>query len=424
MSIRAILPDGEERRYDDTTALEAAARSGELPADSLIYHLGEERWVSAEQHPALSEYYREERSAGTQADLPDSESSEAEDETKTEDGAKEYGPPPWLSAVSWAGIVVVATIWAAGDPAVSAAEKFGVFLGAGLSMLLFPGLFLVWSKRTRPYIPVIGVVFGAIALWGRVSDQAEEQATRQKMLSDVERYVEQVDEPIPSLDSVEPPSSASTTLGDERPGPEQPSELVGASKKTRVLWVLRNTIRDLWGEAMVEGFGSIDDLPDDYLQAPYMANARDYPSVERSLEQQQAWVEGFEDRYGTLIDSLIAAYGQQADLSGDIIDQMRNSATSSFSQTFHEEDAIWPVYRAFLSYGLQFHRFLESADPRVYHDAEAGIARFERDDERRRAILMADSIQTLSQRFYRRWQRRRKAMRANLDTMRALFGEP
>lgn len=334
-----------------------------------------------------------------------------------------HGPPSWLTVISWGSVVVIAAIYTLQDPSSSAAVKFGTLIGGLITPVAFAGLFLIWSKRTRPYIPVLAVLFGLLALSGQSRENAEEQAAQQRMLSEIDGYVDQMNLEVPNRDSVNAPDAAPMQLDEgNRPSSDRPEELVGASTETRALWVLRNAIRDVWEQVMTDESGTINEFPEDYLTARYMANARHYPEVEQTLKQHRAWINTYEKRYRRVIDSLLTVHGQTAELPASLIDTIRANAIASFGKMFNGPDGLWSRYRAFIKYGLEFHHFLKDADPYIYHDPEAGIARFERDAEQQRALVMADSLEILRRRFLTRWQNRQEVMKSRMDTLRSYFG--
>jgi hypothetical protein len=250
--------------------------------------------------------------------------------------------------------------------------------------------FYVWRSATRPAIPATTFILAFFitggVLAGRQSDAAAETAALQETAA---RF------------------ATATPLNESLP----------AGVEARIAWASGWALSDL--EHHYQALASERDIdPDEYpqawLTARYAADAGDYPQVRRYFVAYRDYMtvadsitqEVYASRYRTRL--MEAGYtAQQAALMASSI-----PAEAAESMRMRQEDFQRSAQIA--NSALALHAYLLRTDARAHYDAKADMARFTRNDERRRATALLDAVTGLQTehelaRAARRavWQQRR-----------------
>jgi hypothetical protein len=232
--------------------------------------------------------------------------------------------------------------------------------GAVIMWLLFSALFLGWSRRSRPFIPLLAVVFAFFSTLFAVVKSGVRQVEVREQRTLLGDYAAAV------ADSAAPAAF----------GPEA----IPASAEARKVWVHRRLLFDLLqskNEVAARHGVTLGEPPAPWMTPAYMANASAHPQVERYWKGVAAFTAEWKAMHVDWYIGRTRAVGREAGLSGPEIEAMVADVRRASSQT-QEELAN---QEALASAALDLHRYLVSVDRRVEYDVRRDMALFNRDAE-------------------------------------------
>jgi hypothetical protein len=250
------------------------------------------------------------------------------------------------------------------------AERNGQIVGAGAGMLLmsivFVSVFLGWRRSTRTKIPGAAFIV-ALLLVPILGDAAEKEKEEQFVM--LKRFADSIAGPV---DDSDPP----------------PSRGVDA----RMLWASRKASEDMAGhyDALARSHDvDVENTPDGWLSAAYLADAAKHPEVATYFTRYQAYVRDADSTFKPLLTERLRARLVQSGLPRlEIEGFMRGAARST-------EGTPFPTMLEFTEQALALHTYLVSVDSRVHLDDSEEAATFEREAERLHAGKLIDRLERL-----------------------------
>ena len=276
-------------------------------------------------------------------------------------------------------------------------EAMGYAMGLAISPLLFSALFLAWSRKTRRYIPFLGVAFMFMSAAGRAGESREE----------VDRELSQTRGIANAF-----MDSAGPNVGDgssSAPPESQAAKLVWAMN--RALTEAPEYMREVGGRHGIDP----DSLPAAWGTSRYMAGATSHPEVERYWQGYQAYLADFREGFVDWLKSRAEAHAREAGVRSGALRAYVAGMNRSDVDVAQMESLAWADSTA--SAALAFHRFLVSVDARVSYDAEQNMAMFDREADLERANALQRRVENAVEKLNRARQAERRRGMQKLDSL-------
>ena len=360
MTYRFIDPDGREVSVEDTSGIRRAIQEGRLRPDSLMFQPETGRWAAASGHPAY-------RRVVDTVKMP-----------QGEDQARTHSPPPedvipetqsaplhsaptdaepdqlkWLQRLALAGVFLIGFLSVearASDPAGLIGGIFGFFLGSAL----FAGVFLIWSHRTRRYLP-FGML--AVALLVIVGGQSERNqvSTTGGQLDELEALVDRWEEEYGLTRAMGGGTPGSGGASVQTSGPP-----ASGSMDERALWaglrlleaieeiVLEYEVKHEIGEEHLEG----------WLEPQYLANASEYSAIPAYFNRNRAFLQQVIDSFEADVVSRMDEVLDQAGLSSRLREEFQRSFLQELRVNSLENSGSADLQLGFLDTAEELHEVL------------------------------------------------------------------
>jgi hypothetical protein len=301
--------------------------------------------------------------------------------------APEQKPSPWRWLYLPGSFVVGLAIEGSGG---RLADRLGSALMVVGICAFVAAAFYIWRKATRPAIPATTFILAFLVTGGVLADQQTQEEEQAEVLQ-------------------ETASRFATATG--------PGESIPTDVEARIAWASSWALNDVAGHYnQLESDRDIDphEYPEAWLTPRYLADAGDHSQVRSYFQAYRDYVakadsttaEVYTKRYRTRL--METGYNiQQAELMAASIPQEAAEAMKARRELFQMSAQL-------ADSALVLHAYLVRTDARAHYDGEKGIARFERNDERRRAISLLNGVErlmgqreTLQGANYALWQRQR-----------------
>jgi hypothetical protein len=275
-------------------------------------------------------------------------------------------------------------------------EALGYPIGLAAVPLVLSTLFLVWSGRTRRYIPFVALGLAFVSTAGRVSTNREE----------VDRELSRTRGLMSAL-----ADSAGRGVGDRS------SSAPPSSPDAKLLWATNRALAEAPAhlrEVADQHGVDPDNLPAAWGTSRYMANATSHPEVERYWQGYRDYLAVFQEGFPGWLQSRVAAHAREAGVpSGTLRGYLEGMSRGAESAQL--EPLTWADSTA--SAALAYHRFLVSVDARVSYDAAQDMAMFGRDADLERANELQARVQRAAERLNRA---RQASARRNMERVDSL----
>lgn len=308
--------------------------------------------------------------------------------------APRWGIGRWLTLVAAILVSILAGI--AGAEGAPGAEGAGMATGGALVPFTMAALFLVWTRRTRSYIPFAALGLAVMSLIGQLSGH------RQEVDSEVSQTHAQLNALLDTTGDLVAPSASS------RPPTSQDGKMI---------WALNQTLGEVSAHrAMIAAKHGIDpdSLPPAWGTAQYQANAASHPEVGRYWTAYRSFLAEYRTAYPAWLRARLGHHARVAGLRADVLRGFeRGVAEGSTAQA----EEIYSLNDATAAAALEFHRFLVSVDARVQYDAESGRAMFTREADLARANELEGRVNTAAAALTRAQEANRQRGRARIDSL-------
>jgi hypothetical protein len=185
-------------------------------------------------------------------------------------------------------------------------------------------------------------------------------------------------------------------LADSTRGPVDDADAPPRDTDARMLWATRKALEDLLAhqDALARSHGiDLDEAPDGWLSAAYLADARNYPEVRPYLTRYQTYVRDADSTLIPVYMRQIRARLEQSGLAARQIEGvMRGAARAA------ERGAARLVFASELELteqALELDAYLVRVDSRVHLDEQSETAMFDREAERLHVNQLLDRIERL-----------------------------
>lgn len=349
MIYRFIDPDGREVAVEDTSGIRRAIQEGRLQPDSLMFQQDTGRWAAAAGHPAYRRVLRTAQGPRREDLGPAHPPSRKDDTPELRSAAVHTAPtgaePHQLRTwqiLALAGVLVIGFLSGRAitdDPA----GLIGAVIGAFLGSALFAGVFMVWSHRTRPYLPFGMLAVALLSLLGGNLERSQ-LSSANGQLEELEALVDRWEEEYGLSRAIEFGAPLSTG-----PSPEEAPPSASGSTDERAMWAalrLLEAIEEIQLEYEAKHNVGEEHLKG-WLEPHYFANASEYPEIPAYFNRIRAFFQDLIDnleahvmtRMDEIMDraSLPAHYReefQRSFLDGLRVNSLENSGTGDLALGF------------------------------------------------------------------------------------------
>jgi hypothetical protein len=287
----------------------------------------------------------------------------------------EAAPPRRRSRRRWlyAGGTFFLGILTAEPQASSLAERRGEMVGAGIANLLIclavAFVFYAVRRSSEPRI-ARGAFITAVLMF--LLDQAGNTRETKEQFAALQR------------------------LADSTTGPVEDADAPPRDTNARMLWATRKALEDLLAhrDALARSHGiDLDEAPDGWLSAAYLADARNYPEVRPYLTRYQAYVRDADSTLIPVYTRRMRARLEQSGLAARHIEGVMRGAAKAADrgaarQAFASELEL-------TEQALELDAYLVRVDSRVNLDEQSETAIFDRESERLHVNQLLDRIERL-----------------------------
>lgn len=388
MTYRFIDPDGREISIDGESELRIAIQEGRLQPDSLMFQADTGKWAPAAGHPAYQRTLRPRQESQPEAASPH-ETSSPDDDLPDERSAAADPPPrddppnhfrTW-QRIALAGVIVIGFMMM-GDtmhPAERIGAVVGVFLGTGL----FAGLFLVWSRRSRPYIPFVMLAIALLSLIGNMVGPDRPSGTSQQ-LDELEAIVDRMEDEV--------------SVSGEFPGTRQPPAASpppsGGSLNQRAVWASQRIVETI-EQVMLEyeekhqmGYEHIEG----WLAPHYFANASQYPHVPDYFRRNRAFVQDMRENLESDVIERMDEVMDQADLPDRARQGFERSFLEGLRENSMESSGMADLQWGFGATAEELHQLLVANEHLIQLNPNTGVAEIRDVDVEDQAFDLLDDL--------------------------------
>jgi very-short-patch-repair endonuclease len=246
-----------------------------------------------------------------------------------------------------------------------------------LGQLGLVSVFLVWSRRTRPYIPFVTLALTVPLFFVRVAveELAAAANTRFRAEREADAALRRRGWAADGASAFGAPSFGGGLAGPFAEWQQCPVERIGPEygQYQREVSARRG---------VPPGFS-----PSAWPTARYMATAGAHPEVGRFLAQMRGFATEMRDGSPAWLAEHLAMNARSGGLSQAQIDEVLARCARL---RFPAIQRYWTLQRAAADAGLEYHRYLVAVDGRVHYDAERDAAIFDRERELARARRLAN----------------------------------
>jgi hypothetical protein len=407
---RYIDKAGVEHSLMDAAALRLAIQEGRLVSGSMLYDEQSRRWAPAGEHEA--NHAAKSLSWGPEL-------------IAVED------PVPDLSrqkiAIAAAACGAVALIREAIVTSGPKQDPVGVLaygIGGAVGSVLLAALFVGWVRRTRAWMHNVIWVFFVLQAVNLVLEPPKpsrlEVAEELQSFQNTSRALLVPDSSAASrLDIRMPDGGAQRNIAVSAPASSRRSPEARTARALRAMnLLLQGWNTALGARAKAHGFNR-DALPDGYLGARYLADARTRPDVQDYFQRYSAYLDDAVATGPAVLDSLARASSAEAGLSDADAAVVASGVRRGINRFFGPKAPSVVAAREFIAAALRLHRFLVRVDSRVRYDDEGDQALFEVDSERFEAIRLVGEVQRKSEQVVKLQREAYEKTKANADSMAA-----
>jgi hypothetical protein len=255
---------------------------------------------------------------------------------------------------------------------------------------LVAAAFYIWRSATRPAIPaatfILAFLFTGAVLTNRQSEADTETAALQETAARFATATKS-DAPIP------------------------------AGVEARIAWASGLALSDLeqhYGKLASDRDIDPREYPEEWLTARYTADAGDYPQVRSYFAAYRDYVTVADSTTQEVYAKGYRTWLMQAGYTLQQAELMAASIPKEAAEAMRMRQDDFQLSAEMADSALALHAYLVRADARAHYDGEKNVARFERNDERRRATGLFAAVtgllgeQELRQAArYAVWQQRR-----------------
>jgi hypothetical protein len=294
-------------------------------------------------------------------------------------------------------------------PAEDSYEMLGQAIGVVVGPLLFGALFLGWSRRTRPFTPVLAAGFALVAALGNAGREMERAGLAQE-----ERTREETQRKllVKALMDDSAGTGAAGLLPDGGAAPPQDDQAA-------LTWALNRVLADAPAHRreVAARHGIDPEKPPAAWATPrYTASASAHPEVERYWEGYRAFLADYRQGAPGWIRAQAAEHirwaGVEPDMSAGFMEGMEEMAGRVRNESIERADSVAAV-------ALEIHRFLVSVDARVSYDAKRDMALFDSDADLRRVNRLDRRLKAASDAMDRAKEERRARLTRGLESTAA-----
>jgi hypothetical protein len=276
-------------------------------------------------------------------------------------------------------------------------------VGYTLVAMLLAAVFLVWSRRTRPYVPFLGVGIALLSTMGNAASARDEQAR-----GDVEREVAQTRSIVSAL------ADTTGTIVPVVDGSKPPR-----GERAVMVWAMNRALSELpaYKQELAARHGvDVDRLPPAWGTSRYMASASAHPDVGVYWEGYRAYLADFRREAPEWLQTRMVEHARQGGVRPAALrgyaDGVREGVAGS------QMDVIDRAGET-VAAALEYHRFLVAADARVSYDADRDMALFDNDADLERATRLQDRVTTAADALNRAEREQKNRTMQRLDSLAA-----
>lgn len=272
--------------------------------------------------------------------------------------------------------------------------------GRALVPFMISALFLVWTRRTRSYIPFAALGLAVMTLLGQLGGARQE----------VDREVSQAHAQLDAL--------ADTTGGLVAPSA---TSRPPASQNGKMMWALNRTLGEIPAHrAMIAAKHGVDpdSLPPAWGTARYQANAARHPEVGRYWTAYRGFLAEYRTVYPVWLRARLEHHARAAGLRADVLRGFKQGIAEGNTAQAEE---VYSLGDATAAAALEFHQFLVSVDARVQYDPESGRAMFTRETDLARANELEARVNTAVAALTRAQTESQRSGRAKFDSVATML---
>lgn len=296
-------------------------------------------------------------------------------------------PSPWRWLYLLASFAVGLTI---DDAGTSPGDRVLSALALVAASAFVAAAFYIWRSATRPAIPATTFILAFLITGGVLSDQQSQADTETAALQET--------------------AARFATATD-------PDESIPAGVEARIAWASGLALNDLeqhYGKLASDRDIDPGEYPDVWLTARYSADAGDYPQVRSYFAAYRDYVAVADSTTREVYASRYRAWLMEAGYTVRQAELMAASIPAEAAEAMKMRQDDFQRSAQVADSALVLHAYLVRADARAHYDGGKNLARFERNDERRRALTLLGAVtglldeQELRQAArYAVWQQRR-----------------
>lgn len=289
------------------------------------------------------------------------------------------------------------------DVAPSPSERLAFGIGTTLAATAVAVLLLGWWSGSRAYVPL-----GALFITGVLAVQTLNQrsANQRSVQSDVSAVRSLI-------------SSPETYIPSELPEVRPPREGAQMARATRLM--MGELVVYVRTTAAAHGIDP-DVEPEGWLSPRYLADAGKHPEVPRYFRASERYLAELEIGLEPWFQDVYPKSLRRAGLSEERVRAAMPLAERGFRRGMADSRQAIELNRELARAALELHEYLVSVDARVVYDAADDLARFERDLERHRAILLHGRVRAVARQVLEAQGTSRTRMQAFADTL-SMLGE-
>ena len=393
MTNRFIDPDGREISVEGESGLRKAIQEGRLQPDCLMFQADTGKWAPAIGHPAYQRTLRTSREPKLEEAAPDHAPPPGDDMPDDRPAAPTSAPAGERSEqfkiwqmVALVGVFVIAILTT--SDTMHTAERLGGIFGVFLASAIFAGLFLIWSKRTRPYLPFGVFAVALLTVIGSMESSPGTSGTSQQ-LDELEALVDRIEEDYSvsrAMESGEPPDARQTPAGPPPPASGRADE--------RTMWVsirVLEAIEQITVEFEKEHRVGYEHAQG-WLEPHYFANASQYPEIPAYLNRNRAFLQDLTDNLEPRVTHRMDEIMDQANLPARQREEFERSFFNGMRENSMERSGMADLHRGLVATGEELHQVLVANEHLIQVNHNTGIAEIRDAQVEQRALGLVDDL--------------------------------